>query len=282
MPAASADQVFDGAYQGAPGAYSEQAAETFLGTSARLLPLPTLEEVVAAVVAGRARTAAIPVENSLAGTVPNAYELLLDPALVVSGETTVAIDHVLVAPYSTRRARVRRVLSHPVALAQCREFFRSHPDLEPVPAFDTAGAVAQVVHDADGISAAIASRRAAALHNAKVLEQDIQDHRENWTRFLLVTPAPATPTAADVERKALIVFELPHTPGALARVLHVLGARDLNVTRIESRPIHGRPFEYRFIVELAIPAGYSAVDAALGEMRAVTSWLRLVGLYTVS
>lgn len=282
MAVNSAVQTFDAAYQGAPGAYSEQAAEAFLGTSARLLPLSTLDEVVSAVVAGRARAAVMPVENSLAGTVPNAYELLVDHALVVCGEATVAIDHVLVARGSTRRSDVRRVLSHPVALAQCRAFFRRHPELEPVPAFDTAGAVLQVVREADGISAAIASRRAAKLHDAVVLEEGVQDHRENWTRFLLARSATVgCPTAAG-DRKALIVFELPHAPGALSSVLNVLGRRGLNLTHIESRPIHGRPFEYRFIVELAIPAGDSTLDAALGEMSAVTSWQRLAGLYAVT
>ena len=276
-----ANPVFDGAYQGTPGAYSEQAAEAFLGRSARLLPLPTLDDVVAQVTSGRARAAVMPVENSLAGTVPNAYELLLDHALMVSGETSVAIDHVLAAPSSTGRAAVRRVLSHPVALAQCREFFRRHPELEPVPAFDTAGAVAQVVRERDGVSAAIASRRAAVLHDAQVIEDDIQDHSENWTRFLLVTSKAGPLCAPSAQRKALIVFEVPHTPGALARVLHELGARGVNLTRIESRPIHGRPFEYRFIVELSIPSGH-ALEADLHAMSGVTSSLRLLGLYAVT
>lgn len=273
---------FDAAYQGAPGAYSEQAAEAFLGTSARLLPLSTLDDVVGAVVAGRADAAVMPVENSLAGTVPNAYELLVDHALVVCGEARVAIDHVLIARAATRRSDVQRVLSHPVALAQCRAFFRRHPELEPVPVFDTAGAVLQVVREADGVSAAIASRRAATLHHAVVLEEGIQDHRENWTRFLLVRSAALPGTTSAHARKALVMFELPHRPGALSAVLNVLGARGLNLTHIESRPIHGRPFEYRFFVELAIPAGDDTLDAALGEMSGVTSWQRLAGLYAVT
>jgi prephenate dehydratase len=275
----TAGQPFDAAYQGAPGAYSEQAAVGLLGPSARLLPLSTLDEVFAAAVDGRASAAVVPMENSLAGTVPNAYELLLDSPLRATGETLVEIDHVLVAPVSTRRADVRRVLSHPVALAQCREFFRRHGDLEAVPAFDTAGAVAEVVRQADGSSAAIASRRAAALHGAIVLEENIQDHAENWTRFLLLTAAPPPVVSTGAACKALVAFGLPHTPGALARALTLLGERGLNLTRIESRAIHGRPFEYRFIVELVVPGGRADLEAALDATFGATSWLRLLGTF---
>ena len=273
---------FDAAYLGAPGAYSEEAAAALAGNCARLLPLPSLDEVVAAAVARRARAAVVPVENSLAGTVPNSYELLLDSSLVVGGETLVAIDHVLVAPSATRRADVRRVLSHPVALAQCREFFRRHPEIEAVSASDTAGAVAEVVQRADGFSAAIASRRAAALHDALVLEENIQDNADNWTRFLLLTHAPGPTAPSDAARKALVVFGLPHTPGALARALAPLGEHGLNLTRIESRAIHGRPFEYQFIAELAVPPGDVALDEGLAAMRRTIAWLRVLGVFAIT
>ena len=272
--------AFDAAYQGAPGAYSEQAARTLAGASARLLPLPSLEQVFAAASDGRANAAVVPVENSLAGSVPNVYELLLDSSLRVTGETLVAIDHVLVAPVSTSRADVRRVLSHPVALAQCRDFFRRHADLEPVAVFDTAGAVAEVVHHRDGRSAAIASRRAAALHGAVVLEEQIQDHAQNWTRFLLLTGTQAPSLPLNVACKALVAFELRHIPGALARALTALGECGVNLTRIESRAIHGRPFEYRFIVELTAPSGRD-LDRALDSLAKVSSSLRLLGVFAM-
>jgi prephenate dehydratase len=220
----------------------------------------------------------VPVENSLAGSVPNAYELLLDSTLCVTGETLVAIDHVLVAPASTRREDVRRVLSHPVALAQCRDFFRRHPELEPVAVFDTAGAVAEVITHADGRSAAIASRRAAALHGAVIVEERIQDHAQNWTRFLRLSPTPAPPADVNVTCKALVAFELPHIPGALARALTTLGDSGVNLTRIESRAIHGRPFEYRFIVELTAPAR-RVLDGSLEALAAVALWQRCAGVF---
>jgi prephenate dehydratase len=270
---------FDAAYQGAPGAYSEQAAQCLAGRFARLLPLASLEEVFAAALDGRARAAVVPMENSLAGTVPNAYELLLDSPLQATAETVVAIDHVLIAHSSTRRPDVRRVLSHPVALAQCRNFFRRHSEIEAVPAFDTAGAVAEVVRRADGCSAAIASRRAAELHGAVILEENIQDHMENWTRFLMLTAAPVPLGSTTTARKALVAFGLPHRPGALAGVLTHLAQSGLNLTRIESRAIHGRPFEYRFIVELVAADGAIELDSALRAARPATSWLRLVGTF---
>ena len=281
MPADAAPP-YDGAYQGEPGAYSEQAAVMLLGASARLLPLPSLEQVVAAAGEGRARTAIVPVENSLAGTVPQSYELLLDSALRVGGETVVAIDHVLVAPPATPRDHVRRVFSHPVALAQCREFFRRHPHIEPVPAFDTAGAAAAVVRARDGVSAAIASRRAASLHGAVVLEEDIQDHPENRTRFLLLSAAGSPPARTGAASKALIAFGLPHTPGALARALAPLGDAGLNLTRIESRAIHGRPFEYQFVAELVAASGRQGLDAAVDTMAATTVWRRVLGVFSTA
>src|SRR5512134_3655159 len=135
----------DAAYQGDPGAYSEQAAWALVGAGARLLPCRSLPSMFDAVDEGRARQAVLPIENTLAGTVPRAYELLLEHGLTASGETRVRIDHVLAAPPRASLSRLRRVLSHPVALDQCRRFFANHPDVEPVPVFDTAGAVAMAI-----------------------------------------------------------------------------------------------------------------------------------------
>lgn len=265
------------AYQGAPGAYSEEAARALLGDEASLLPLPTLEDVFDAVAAGEALSAVVPVENCLTGAVPNAYELLIDHGLRVAGETRVRIDHVLAAARGTRRGDVARVLSHPVALAQCRRFFQRHPGIAPVPAFDTAGAVEIVVREADGRSAALASRRSAQLYGAEILEEGFQDHAENWTRFLLAG-APAAARDDGRPRKAIVTFGLPHAPGALHRALEPLAAHGLNLTRIQSQPVHGLPFEYRFIAEMTA-AGADALGAGLEALREVTIALRELGDY---
>lgn len=272
-------RVQDASYQGAPGAYSEQAARALLGPTATLLPCPTLEEMFEAVAAGAARHAVVPVENCLTGAVPNACELLFAHDLRAIGETRVQIDHVLVAPPGTPLASVRRVLSHPVALAQCRRFFRTHPDIEPVAAFDTAGAVDIVMREADGRSAALAARRTADLYGATVIAHGFQDHAENWTRFLLATSAAAPPTAGP--RKALVAFGLPHTPGALHRALEPIARHGCNLTRIQSQPVHGRPFEYRFIVEMTSDDAES-LTAALAAIGEVTTALKLFGEYSTA
>lgn len=172
---------------------------------------------------------------------------------------------------------VRRVLSHPVALGQCREFLRRHPAIEPVAVFDTAGAVEIVTRENDGSTAAIAGRHPAHVYGGTILAEHLQDQRENWTRFVLVAHegAPAQPSAA---RKMLLVFDLPHKPGALVGALEPLARRQIDITKLESRPIADRPFEYRFILELAADAGRQASDA-VSEMRERTTTLRVLGEY---
>lgn len=267
----------DVAYQGAPGAYSEEAAERLCGPALRLLPCRRLADVFDAVIGHQARQGVVPVENTLAGTVPGAYELLLSRDTHVVGETRVRIDHVLIGPRGMQAQDVRRVLSHPVALDQCGDFLRARPEMQPVPAFDTAGAVEMVMRENDGATAAIASRRAAHVYGAVVLAEHLQDHPENWTRFLLIAPgeAAASPPAG---AKTLLAFDLAHRPGALVAALQPLAAGRVNLTKIESRPITGRPFEYRFIVELTSEDA-GTLQAVVAEMRTQVSWLKVLGTW---
>jgi prephenate dehydratase len=273
--------VYDAAYQGAPGAYSEAAAHALLGPTASMLPRRSLEQVFEAVTDGGARHGVVPVENTLSGTVPNVYELLRSHDLRVVGETRTHIDHVLVGPPAMQRPDVRRVLSHPVALAQCAEFFRTNRNIQAVPVFDTAGAVEIVMREDDGFTAAIASRRAADLYKGTVLAEHLQDHAENWTRFLLLVRQDHAPEPTGAN-KTLLAFDLPHQAGSLAHALHEIAKRDVNLTKIESRPIAGKPFEYRFIVELTVKRDGSALAETIEEMRRETPWLRVIGTYTVS
>jgi prephenate dehydratase len=268
------------AYQGAPGAYSETAAWALLGTDAPLLPCVTLRDVFDAVASGRAGRAVVPVENTLTGAVPDAAELIVAHDVAVAGETVVQIDHVLAGPPGLRLADVRRVLSHPVALAQCTRFFHDHPALAAVPVFDTAGAVPLALTADDNATAAIASRRAAALHGAQILAERFQDHAENWTRFLLVTPAADRVAPRAWPHKAMIACRLRHEPGALARALEPVAARGLNLTRIESRPIHGRPFEYQFLLELQADRAGQDLQPAIDDLAREASWLRVLGIFT--
>ena len=272
------DATYDVAFQGARGAYSEAAAQVLVGAAARVLPSHALEDVFEAVASRLARFGVVPLENTIAGTVPRVYELLLASELSVVAETRAPIDHALIGTRGMRLEAVRRVLSHPVALGQCRAFLSRHPQMEPVAVFDTAGAVEMVTRDADGATAAIAGRHAAEVYGAEVLAEHLQDHADNWTRFVLlardddaVRPAQAT--------RLLVAFDLPHEPGALVRALQPLADSGVNLTKIDSRPIATRPFEHRFIVELAGERDGDALTGALDAMRTRTASLRVLGAY---
>jgi prephenate dehydratase len=175
--------------------------------------------------------------------------------------------------------RVERVLSHPVALAQCTRFFREHRWIAAVPVFDTAGAVPLALDDATGATAAIASRRAAALHGADVLLDGFQDHDDNRTRFVLVVPRHAHTAVAGWPRKAMLACRLRHEPGSLARLLRPFAERGLDLTRIESRPIQDRPFEYLFVLEVQADSPVQRLTEALDEAAAAAAWLRVLGVF---
>ena len=268
----------DAAYQGAPGAYSEEAARALLGADARLMPCATLEQAFDAVSDGRSQHAVVPVENALSGTVPRVYELLLSHDLVVSAETVINIDHVLVGPPGAMRRAITRVMSHPIALEQCTDFFRSNRAIEAVSVFDTAGAVRMVVEAGDARTAAIASRQAAALYGAEIIAEHIQDHRDNWTRFLRLSSSALT-TPIENPQKALLAFGLRHQPGALLHAIQPIAQAGLSITKIEGRPIAGTPFEYRFIVEIAAPDGQAIAPAAYEAVRRATTWLKVLGAF---
>jgi prephenate dehydratase len=268
----------DAAYQGAPGAYSEEAALQLLGRDAHLVPCATLEQAVEAITDGRVGHAVVPIENAVSGTVSQVYELLLTHDLVVTGETSINIDYVLIAPHGTSRAAITRVMSHPLALAQCGDFLRSNRGIEAVSVFDTAGAVRMAIEANDGRSAAIASRRAAEIYGADIIAEHIQDHRENWTRFLLVSEK-AHAQSIEGAQKALVAFGLRHEPGALVRALQPIADAGLSITKIEGRPIAAQPFEYHFVVEMAAPAGQTIDAAAVNRVREATTWFRVLGAF---
>jgi len=268
----------DAAYQGAPGAYSEEAALALLGTKARLMPCATLEQAFDAVVDGRATHAVVPIESAASGTVPSVYELLLTHDLVVTGETTVNIDYVLVAPPGARRADLRRVLSHPLALTQCADFFRQNRGIDAVSVFDTAGAVRMILAGGNTDTGAIASRRAAEMYGASILAEHIQDHQENWTRFLRLSHrSQAAP--AEGAQKAFIACGLRHEPGALVTALQPIAAHGLSVTKIEGRPIAGTDFEYRFVIEIIAPNGGNIPPVVYDELQRATAKFKLLGAF---
>lgn len=265
------------AIQGEAGSFSHAAALDALGPDVRLVPCATFEELFQTVDAGRASRGVVPIENSLAGSVHENYDLLRSSALHVVAETEIRIRHCLIARPGTALAAVRRVASHPVALAQCRRFFAERPQVAPVPAYDTAGSVRDLLAGRLEADAAIGSALAARLYGGEILLEGLEDHPENYTRFLVVArePGPIASTS-----KTSLAFLLPNVPGSLHRALGFFAARGLDLTKIESRPLPGRPWEYVFYVDvLGEPRGEGGVADALAELSVLARDVRVLGAY---
>ena len=270
------------AYQGERGAFSEVAARRLLGNDVTAVPCHSFERMFASVVARDAHCCVAPIENSLAGSIHRNYDLLLDSGLTIAGETNLRVVHNLIAPRGVERGQVRRVYSHPVALAQCTRFLAAHPELEPVPVHDTAGAVRLVVEEGRGDAAAIASDSAAEIYGAEVLERSIEDNAQNFTRFLLLLPDGApTPELREPARrwKTSLVFRTVNKPGALFRALGAFAIFDIDLSKIESRPIEGRPWEYAFYLDIVGRREDPVIARALENLGELAEMVRVLGSY---
>ena len=264
------------AFQGERGAFSEEAAVRLLGEEVALVPRPTFESLFAAVAEGAADLALAPVENSLAGSVHRSYDLLLESSLRIAAEVVIPIRHYLIGCPGSSLDSIRTVESHPVALAQCERFFAAHPGVRRVAADDTAGSVAQVVKRGDRTRAAIAGRRAAEIYGGAILRERIEDHSENYTRFVLLTPSEGAAEGAD---KLSLVLKLPHRPGALHRALEPFARRSIDLLKIESRPVRGEPWRYHFYLDLRASLEDADAVAALEELREIAVSVRVLGCY---
>lgn len=300
------------AFQGEPGAFSEAAAMQLLGPAIATVPRATFDRAFRAVAEGHADALLAPVENSLAGSVVRVYDLLLESNLGIVAETILPIEHHLIGCPGSSLSGVRSVASHPMALAQCERFFVTHPDLQRVPAEDTAGSVREVLAKGNKSAAAIAGRRAAERYGGIILASGIQDGAENFTRFVLLVPmqregdarpgapdsAPAlSPGLTDImvelgvrqrERpgpptalKTCLALRLAHRPGALLAALEPFSRLGINLLKIESRPIHGRPWEYQFFLDVEAEDG-DHLSAALDEVKGANSDLRVLGVYAAA
>ena len=267
------------AFQGEPGAFSEAAAIQLLGDSITTIPRPTFDSAFAAIADGAADVLLAPVENTLAGSVVRVYDLLLESDLTMVAETILHIEHQLIGCPGATLAGLRSVSSHPVALAQCEKFFLAHSNLKRVPAEDTAGSVREVISRGDKSFAGIAARRAASIYGGIILAENIHDNPENFTRFVLLVPsAQAAQLASPQANKMSLALRLTHKPGALLAALEPFSRHRVNLQKIESRPIHGRPFEYQFYLDVETGSS-AALNAALAEVRSSTTFLRVLGLY---
>jgi len=308
------------AFQGEPGAFSEAAAVQLLGEAITTVPRPTFDAVFRAITDGDADVLLVPVENSLAGSVVRVYDLLLENELTIFAETILPIEMNLIAMPGAMMADIRTVSSHPMALAQCELFFAAHRQFKRTPAEDTAGSVREMMSRGDKAYAAIAGRRAAAHYHAEILAERIQDNAENFTRFVLLVPRPgehanegapsnvliaavgnpirtAPPHHLDLmvelharrvqqfgspsAMKMSLALRLAHQPGALLAALEPFSRHGINLLKIESRPIHGSPWEYQFFLDVETQVA-PHLEAALGDVRKATSDLRLLGLYPVA
>jgi len=270
------------AFQGEPGAFSEAAAIQLLGGEIRTVPRATFEAAFTAIAEGAADALLAPVENSLAGSVVRVFDLLMESRLAIVAETILPIEMQLIAAPGASLADIRSVASHPMALAQCERFFAAHPQWKRVPAEDTAGSVREALSRGDKSSAAIAGRRAAEHYHGVILAESIQDNAENFTRFVLLLPEKESATWISPQaQKVSLAMRLAHRPGALLASLEPFAKHGVNLLKIESRPIHGRPWEYQFFidVEAQTPA---RLDAALAEVRSATSELRVLGRYVAA
>jgi prephenate dehydratase len=267
------------AFQGERGAFSEQAAVDLLGEHIAPAPRPTFEALFAAINDDAADLILAPIENALAGSVHRSYDLLLESNLTIVGEVVIPIAMYLIGPPGAHFENVRSVESHPVALAQCERFFAEHPHIRRVVAEDTAGSVSNVVRAADPSRAAIAGLRAADVYGGELLREHLEDDRANFTRFLLLSPDAKIPRGAN---KLSLVLRLAHQPGSLQAALEPFAKRQINLLRIESRPIPGHPWEYRFYLDLAASTEDAKVKNALDELRKFGHEVRVLGCYVAA
>ncbi len=263
-------------FQGARGAFSEEAAISLLGNDITLIPCPTFESLFSAISDKTAEYLLAPIENSLAGFVHACFDHLLDSKLSIIGEVIIPISHCLIGCAGSTFEKITTVESHPVALEQCRRFLAANPHLKRVAAEDTAGSVASIVEQRDTSRAAIAGKRAADQYGGVILREHLEDSSENYTRFFLLGPTADIPDGAD---KISLVIELPHQPGALHQALEPFARRGIDLLKIEGRPVRGRPWEYSFYLELRGSPNDGEVSSALSELGTLRVETRVLGAY---
>jgi chorismate mutase/prephenate dehydratase len=263
------------AFQGETGAYSEEAALQYFGPGTRARPCESLEEVFQIVEKGEVMYALVPVENSLEGSVPRSYDLLLDSTLKVSGETELRIVHCLIGLPESNIDKIKEVYSHPQALGQCKDFIQKM-GWKPNPTYDTAGSVKYIKENHFLDKAAIASARAAEIYEMKILLKGIEDNNHNFTRFFVLAKTDLPSSGND---KTSIVFTIKHKPGALYEALRLLADKKLNLTKIESRPTRQKPWEYNFFVDVDGHHADPNVASAIHNLEEATVFVKILGSY---
>lgn len=262
-------------FQGEPGAFSEEAVHDLLGREAKGVPCLTWDATFASLVDGKADALLVPIENSLAGSVLRVYDLLLEHRFWIAAEVILPIEHHLIGCPGASLEAIRSVESHPMALAQCERLIAAHPEWARIPAEDTAGSVRRVIEAGDCSRASIAGAAAADLYGGVILLADIQDDKRNFTRFVLLLPERRVVPGAD---KMTLAMRLAHRPGSLLDALQPFARYSVNLLKIESRPIHGCPWEYQFFLDVTAEQSQT-IENALAELRPVAEEVQVLGLY---
>ena len=267
------------AYQGEPGAYSEQAAFDFFGPQAEPQPRATFDLVFDAVTAGACDYGVVPLENSLGGSIHRNYDLLMRHDLHITGEVIVRVSHNLITLPGVQLHDIQRVISHWQALDQCEQSLSSLlPGVERVQVYDTAGSVKMLAEEKRTDTAAVASKRAAALYGLPILREELEDDPTNYTRFGVLSCQPGE-TAPGAPCKTSIVFATRNAPGSLFRAMAVFALRDIDLTKIESRPLKGSPWEYLFYLDFIGNQHDDVCVRALNHLQEQATILRVLGSY---
>ena len=262
------------AFRGEPGAYSEQAVFEYFGEG-EPVSCDSFDDIFDAVTSRECDAGIVPIENTLAGSIHQNYDLLMRNNLFIVGEYHLRVRHCLIVNPGVKMENIRTVYSHPQALRQCADYLRRHK-MKPEEGIDTAGSVKALKKSGAMDMASIASRRAAEIYGMEILEEGIEDNPENYTRFLVIQREPTVPRG---EAKTSLVFTLNNVPGALVNALNLFALRGINLTKIESRPLHGRPWEYLFYVDLDCSAHEARAKEALALLSEYTPTLRVLGSY---
>lgn len=262
------------AIQGEPGSFSHEAARRMVA-GCTVVPCSRSAEVFDLLESGSVPVAVIPIENTLAGTVTEHADLLLSRDVFIQKEFRLRIVHNLIAARGVKKAAIRRALSHPVALDQCRDFFSENPGIQATPSYDTAGAVKHVIQDGLRDAAGIASRYAASVYKGRVLAAGIEDNKSNFTRFFLLRRKRQILRGAN---KTSVAFAVKNLPGSLYKALRVFADRDVSLSKIESRPIRGRPWEYVFYADF-LRGDDKLARGALLQLKAVADMVKVLGIY---
>jgi chorismate mutase/prephenate dehydratase len=263
------------AFQGELGAYSEMAVYSFFGESVEVKPCESFDEVFESVKAGDVDYGVVPVENSIEGSVNRTYDLFLEYDLKVCGEIIIRISHCLIAHKGTKLNQIKTVYSHPQALAQCRKFLEQNK-LRAISTFDTAGSVKMIKEEKMVDSAAIASERAARIYDMTILEKEIEDIKNNSTRFFVLDKKDSPYSGQD---KTSIIFAAKSVPGALYKILKEFADRNINLTKIESRPTKSTPWEYHFYLDFEGHRTEQKCQEALESIKDKTIFIKILGSY---